>query len=79
MTIFDKSLENYTQHLHNQPSKPIKKRIKQLKILTNLLNIHFKFDKINSIETGGSQNWNDGMIGYYFAHLSTLSANPVLT
>ena len=73
MTIFDKALENYTQHLHNQPSKPIKKRIKQLEILTNLLNIHFKFDKINSIETGGSQNWNDGMIGYYFAHLSNIT------
>ena len=70
MTIFDKALENYTQHLHNQPSKPIKKRIKQLEILTNLLNIHFKFDKINSIETGGSCTWDDGMVGYYFAYLA---------
>jgi hypothetical protein len=69
MTIFDKALSSYT--LQNQLS-PIsgKDRIGQLEILTNLLNQHFKFDVIHSIETGGSQSWGDGMVGYYFAYLS---------
>tara|TARA_B110000977_G_C10847675_1_gene404550 strand:- start:40 stop:720 length:681 start_codon:yes stop_codon:yes gene_type:complete len=73
MTIFDKALENYTQHFHKLSINPKKNRIEQLEKLTNLLNTHFKFDIINCIETGGSQNWNDGMVGYYFAHLSNIT------
>ena len=73
MTIFDKTFENYTQHFHKLSIKPLKKRVEQLEKLTSLLNTHFKFDTIYSIETGGSQNWDDGMVGYYFAHLSNIT------
>jgi hypothetical protein len=69
MTIFDKSLESYTKHsIANGRSKS--DRIGQLEKVTNILNEYFKFDTINCIETGGSQTWADGMVGYYFAYLS---------
>ena len=45
-------------------------RITQLTNVTNILNQYFEFDTINCIETGGSQAWVDGMVGYYFAYLA---------
>ena len=79
MTVFDKALESYT-HYNNttprpgfkqdDPATPGKNRIGQLTHVTRVLNEHFKFDTINCIETGGSQTWFDGMVGYYFAHLA---------
>lgn len=67
MTIFDKALESYKHH-SKLNEKPMSDRIKQLTNVTNILNNHFKFDTIDCIETGGSQTWRDGMVGYYFAY-----------
>jgi len=68
MTIFDKALESYG--FHHELYSINDSRIKQLNNLTKILNENFPFDIINSIETGGSHTWNDGMVGYYFAYLS---------
>jgi hypothetical protein len=68
MTVFEKALESYNNH-HNL-YRTNNTRIEQLTKLTKILNEHFPFDTINCIETGGSQSWLDGMVGYYFAHLS---------
>ncbi len=69
MSIFKEALESYKIHSVNN-DRPMSNRIDQLTKVTNILETHFKFDTINSIETGGSQNWVDGMVGYYFAYLS---------
>jgi len=69
MNIFQEALESYKIHSVNN-DRPMSNRIDQLTKVTNILETHFKFDTINSIETGGSQNWVDGMVGYYFAYLS---------
>ena len=69
MTIFDKALESYT-HFNKTSPQSEKDRIDQLTRLTKILNDNFKFDTINCIETGGSQSWVDGMVGYYFAYLT---------
>ena len=71
MTIFDKALENYG--FHHELYSINDSRIKQLNNLTKILNENFPFDVINSIETGGSHTWKDGMVGYYFAYLSHLT------
>ena len=68
MTIFDKALESYNTH-HNLYGIN-NTRIKQLNKLTQILNQNFRFDVVNSIETGGSHTWDDGMVGYYFAYLT---------
>jgi hypothetical protein len=79
MTIFDKALESYTHYNEisprqgwdqNDPGLPGKNRIKQLDKITNILKEYFTFNNINCIETGGSQKWADGMVGYYFAYLA---------
>ena len=72
MTIFDQTLKNYKLYSANNNGDE-QSRIIQLTRLTDILNEHFKFGKINSIETGGSQNWEDGMVGYYFANLSNIT------
>jgi len=69
MTIFDQALKSYTKHSIAN-GRPESDRIEQLEKVTSILNEHFKFDTINCIETGGSQVWVDGMVGYYFAYLS---------
>jgi hypothetical protein len=69
MNIFQEALELYKSH-HTSNQSLAYNRIDQLARVTNILETHFKFDVINSIETGGSQNWTDGMVGYYFAHLA---------
>jgi hypothetical protein len=69
MTIFDKALESYKIHSANN-DRPMSDRISQLTKVTEVLNQYFKFNIINSIETGGSQTWVDGMVGYYFAYIS---------
>ncbi len=71
MTIFDKVLNNYDTH-HSVYSIN-NSRIKQLTKLTKILNQHFEFDIIYSVETGGSHTWHDGMVGYYFAYLSHIT------
>jgi hypothetical protein len=69
MNIFQEALESYKLHSINN-GRPSSDRINQLTRVTNILETHFKFDTIYSIETGGSQNWGDGMVGYYFACLA---------
>ena len=79
MTVFDQAFENYTYHNEltfkdewdlNDPFRPSFDRIGHLSRVTNALKEHFKFDTINCIETGGSWQWIDGMVGYYFAFLA---------
>jgi hypothetical protein len=85
MSIFQEVLENYKVH-SSKNDRPVSDRIHQLTIVTKILDKHFKFDTINSIETGGSQNWDDGMVGYYFAYLAnktkgqfcSVDINPLL-
>tara|TARA_R110002153_G_C13110411_1_gene477604 strand:- start:14 stop:724 length:711 start_codon:yes stop_codon:yes gene_type:complete len=79
MTVFEKALKSYTYYNQisprigweqDDPGLPGKNRIEQLDKITNILREHFRFDCVNCIETGGSQKWEDGMVGYYFANLS---------
>ena len=44
-------------------------RVNQAKILSALLDEHFKFDSIECIETGASQNFNDGCFGLFLCSL----------
>jgi hypothetical protein len=69
MNIFQEALESYKFHSSNN-NRPLSDRISQLTQVTNILDEYFKFDTILSIETGGSQIWEDGMVGYYFAYLA---------
>ena len=71
MTIFNQAFESYSYNFNiNSHTNTTKYRVEQLEKLTNLLTQYFKFDVINSIETGGSCTWDDGMVGYYFAYLA---------
>jgi len=69
MSKFNLALEKYREAsvLNGRPDS---NRITQLESVTNILNTHFPFEKVYSIETGGSYQWVDGMVGYYFAFLS---------
>jgi len=69
MTIFNQALENYKLHSVDN-NRPLSDRIGQLSRVTNILDEYFKFNTILSIETGGSQTWTDGMVGYYFAYIA---------
>jgi len=69
MSVFKTALELYKKHSEAN-GRPVSDRIHQLTIVTKILEEHFKFDTIYSIETGGSQAWTDGMVGYYFAYLA---------
>lgn len=45
-------------------------RYKEAEILKNILLNHFNFDKIECIETGASQNLDDGCFGLYLAKIT---------
>ena len=71
--IFHIALENYIEkynQFYNNTWVKSPLRIEQLTEVTDILSSYFPFNTINCIETGGSQNWRDGMVGYYFATLS---------
>ena len=46
------------------------RRLKQADIVYNALISHFNFDKVKCIETGASQNLDDGCFGLYLAKIS---------
>jgi hypothetical protein len=46
------------------------RRYKQADILYNVLFQHFEFDKVECIETGASQNLDDGCFGLYLSKIS---------
>ena len=46
------------------------RRYKQADMLYNILLQHFEFDKVECIETGASQNLDDGCFGLYLAKIS---------
>ena len=62
-----KQVETYRNILkeNNGPSN----RVDQAMILSEILDKHFKFDKIECIETGASQNFNDGCFGLFLCGL----------
>lgn len=45
------------------------KRVEQLKDLSKVLDEHFKFDSVECIETGASQNFSDGCFGFFLCEL----------
>ena len=57
--------------LHSRISK--QDRYKQLEILIEEIKDEFNFEKIICIETGASQNLNDGAVGLFFAKLCELN------
>jgi hypothetical protein len=73
MNIFQKSQELYTFHYNRQNGAAAPIRLKQIESVTDVLTNHFPFDVVNCIETGASQNWFDGMVGYYFASLTKIT------
>tara|TARA_R110000803_G_scaffold73053_2_gene136774 strand:+ start:290 stop:991 length:702 start_codon:yes stop_codon:yes gene_type:complete len=70
MDIFTKSQEQYRFHHNSQLGGAAPIRLKQIETITDILRNNFPFKTINCIETGASQNWFDGMVGYYFAYLA---------
>lgn len=72
MSIFTLALDFYKKNsaLNERPTSD---RIEQLKELTDILEVHFHFDKVISIETGTSYYWWDGMVGAYFAYLANIT------
>ena len=46
------------------------KREKQADSVYNVLKDHFKFDSVECIETGASQNLEDGCFGIYLAKIT---------
>jgi len=73
MSIFNEAFLNYSEMSKINPrvtQVPPTNRINQLAKVTEILDKHFPFETIDVIETGGSHNWDDGMVGYYFAYLA---------
>lgn len=70
MSIFKEALEVYTSHNKKNKEWYNEKRLDQLTRLTSVLEERFPFSNIWALETGGSQAWGDGMVGYYFAYLA---------
>lgn len=73
MNIFNEAFLSYSgmSKTSLRVSKvPLTDRVNQLNKVTEILKNHFPFETINVIETGGSYNWDDGMVGYYFAYLA---------
>jgi hypothetical protein len=74
--IIDSTLEEY-KNLYLANSNQVVRsgnglipvRYQQLVKISNVLKNHFNFNNINFIETGASQNWDDGCVGYFFARL----------
>jgi hypothetical protein len=69
MGIFKEAFEEYKSQ-SNLFGHPHSGRFIQLTEITEVLEENFPFDTINCVETGASQSWIDGMVGYYFAYLS---------
>lgn len=44
-------------------------RSEQLNYVVDILEEHFKFENVICLETGASQNWKDGCVGYFFGKL----------
>lgn len=57
---YKKTIELYTEDL---------KRVDQAEDLSKILDDHFKFDSIECIETGSSQNFSDGCFGFFLCEL----------
>jgi len=70
MDIFHKVLEDYKIIFEKNGKQSSAVRLTQLNEITEILSNHFPFDVINCIETGASCDWEDGVVGYYFANLS---------
>lgn len=70
MSIFKQALDSYIFHNTSNREWYNERRIEQLTRLTDVLEKRFPFKKIWALETGGSQSWADGMVGYYFAYLA---------
>ena len=45
------------------------KRVEQARNLSKVLDEHFKFDSIECIETGASQNFSDGCFGFFLCEI----------
>jgi len=71
--IFDISLNFYKENISNNT------RIKQLDILSNILQDNFEFITVRCIETGASQNINDGCVGIFFNKLTEISGGEFHT
>lgn len=72
----DDTLEEYKNLYLTNSDKVVKVgsemvplRYQQLIEVRDILKNHFNFSYINFIETGASQNWDDGCVGYFFARL----------
>jgi hypothetical protein len=72
MNIFREALDFYKQN-STLNERPTSDRIDQLVELTDILETHFHFENVISIETGTSYYWWDGMVGAYFAYLAHLT------
>lgn len=70
MSIFKEALNAYTIQNEQHREWYNDRRIDQLTRLTDVLEKRFPFKNIWALETGGSQSWADGMVGYYFAYLA---------
>ena len=70
MSIFKEALEVYTSHNNQNREWYNDARITQLTRVTDVLEKQFPFKKMWVLETGGSQSWADGMVGFYFAYLA---------
>lgn len=63
----NKSLLKYEEILKSESSLHL--RLKQAKTLSDILNQYFKFNTIECIETGASQNLSDGCFGFFLCDL----------
>jgi len=69
MSVYKEALNFYIEN-STLNERATSDRINQLTELTELLEEHFEFENVISIETGTSYYWWDGMVGAYFAYLA---------
>lgn len=65
MINYKEILKDYNQVL-KEKTGDLGLRSKQLSYLVDILEKNFEFDKVVCLETGASQNWDDGCVGYFF-------------
>ena len=73
--IFNKAYESYKNHMKNNVNDydntfRHQLRRKQCETLINSINDRFNFDKIITLETGTSQNYDDGLYGLFLGFVS---------
>jgi len=82
-TIFSQSYENYNnimlKHIPDYWKKfGCKVRRNQIESIIEALNGNFNFEKIIVVETGASQNFDDGIMGLFFGYLAQKTGGKMI-